>query len=556
MKFRLLTILFLITTAYVFPQAEYVPYNHSVYDFLQRMDAKGFISNYNSFERPQTRAKISEFLKQLKEHYSELNKVDKQILEDYRSEFELELYGTQNNATSVLGSPDYNFFSPKEKYFYKIVDSSKFTLFINVTGDMESILNRDNDSKLTKSAAFTRWGGTIRGTILNKFGYYMKATNGRFWGQRSISRSINELKFNYKFNANPNEVTATDYFDNTEGYFTLDYDLIKFKIGRDYKQIGYGQYKTILDVNTPQFDYVSFDFNYKIFSFSYFHGKLLGQSSVRSDSIQGEINSVDSKYIGYHRLGFNFSKDFTLGIGEMIVYANRPIDLSYLNPFNFYKGTEHANQDRDNSFLFFDFSNNSIQGLKLFGSVLIDDIDFGKIGSGWYGNQLAYNFYLFSSNLYDIAPIDLKFQYLRIEPFVYTHRIFDNNYSNLGYSLVSPIKPNSELFYLGLSYHPYYRLGINLDLTYSIHGANQVNEQGTIVKNFGGDPNVGHRPFDQESVFFLDGVHEYLRSIAFSAVFEPIRNYFVSGKLVFENSDFGNSPGNYVAAFALLNLRL
>jgi hypothetical protein len=113
------------------------------------MDAKGFISNYNSFERPQTRAKISEFLKQLKEHYSELNKVDKLILEDLRSEFELELYGTQNNATSVLGSSDYNFFSSKEKYFYKMVDSSKYTLFINVTGDMESILNRDNDSKLT-----------------------------------------------------------------------------------------------------------------------------------------------------------------------------------------------------------------------------------------------------------------------------------------------------------------------------------------------------------------------------------------------------------------------
>lgn len=381
--------------------------------------------------------------------------------------------------------------------------------------------------------------------------------NGKFWGEKSIARSINELKFNYKFNVDPNVgVTATDYFDNTEGYFTADYDLVRFKLGRDQKQIGYGQFKNILDVNTPQFDYFSFDINYKFFSFSYFHGKLLGVTSSRIDSIQGKINSVDSKYIGYHRLGFNISRDFSIGAGEMIVYANRPIDLSYLNPFNFYKGIEHSNQDRDNSMLFLDFTNNSIKGIKFFGSVLIDDIDFSKIGTGWYGNQILYNFYLFSTILYDIAPLDLKFQYMRIEPYVYTHRIFDNNYSNLGYSLVSPVEPNSEIFYFGLSYFPYYRLGLNVDLTYSIHGANELNNDGTIHKNVGGDQNIGFRNFDDTKAYFLDGVREYLRSITFSAVFEPVKNYFISAKLTYENSDFRNSSGNFLAGYALLNLRI
>ncbi|MGE5683259.1 MAG: hypothetical protein ACM34K_20545 [Bacillota bacterium] len=556
MRIKFFILFLVLLSGFIHPQAEYVQYNHPVYSFLQRMDALKIISNYNSLEFPKTRKTIASYLREVIAAKEDLTGVDRKMLDDYCSEFELEIFGTQERTTSLIGSTDYSFFSPKEKYFYSLVDTSRFTIFVNVIGNLESIINQDLDKKTTKSGAFARWGGTLRGTILNKFGYYMRGTNGKFWGERSIAGQINELKFNYKFNADPRAVTATDYFDNTEGYLTLDYDLVRFKLGREQKQIGYGHYKTILDVNTPQFDYFSFDIDYKAFNFSYFHGKLLGRSSVQGDSIQGIINSVDSKYIGYHRLGVKFSDHFALGAGEIIIYANRPVDFSYLNPFNFYKGTEHANQDRDNSMLFFDFSNNSFRGLRLSGSVLIDDIDFGKIGTGWYGNQLAYNLNFYSANFYPIIPLELQFQYIRVEPYVYTHRIYNNNYSNLGYSLVSPVLPNSEIFYLGLSYHPTYRLGLNLDFTYSVHGANELNSNGTIKRNVGGDPNIGMRAFDEPIVHFLDGVHEYFRSITFSAVFEPVKNYFISGELTYGNNDLQNSHGKYLAAYALINLRI
>ena len=53
----------------------------------------------------------------------------------------------------------------------------------------------------------------------------------------------------------------------------------------------------------------------------------------------------------------------------MIVYSNRSMDLSYINPFNFYKSAEHANQDRDNSLLFLDLQNNSLKGISFYGSI-------------------------------------------------------------------------------------------------------------------------------------------------------------------------------------------
>ena len=150
-----------------------------------------------------------------------------------------------------------------------------------------------------------------------------------------------------------------------------------------------------------------------------------------------------------------------LGLGEIVIYANRSIDLSYLNPFAFYKSVEHANQDRDNSILFFDLANNSIEGLKFYSTIMLDDIDFGKLGTGWYGNQILLNLGLYSANFYKYIPLEISLQYLRIDPYVFTHRILESNYTNLGFGLGADIPPNSETYILGFKYYFTYRLSGN-----------------------------------------------------------------------------------------------
>ncbi|MEI7812285.1 MAG: hypothetical protein WCJ01_07655 [Ignavibacteria bacterium] len=550
------TLFFILLTSFMFAQAEYVPYSHPVYNFLERMDSRHILADYNNFELPKTRKAIAFYIKEIISRQSEINKVDKGILEDLKNEFEFELYGTLNHTASLLGADGYNFFSEKEKYFYHLADSSKAAIFINIPVDFESIINHNSETGQNFSAGFIRWGGVIRGTLLNKFGFYMKGSNAFFKGEKSIARNINELKFNYKFNGDKKALTATNYFDNSEGYITADFDLISFKLGRDQRKIGYSSFKNILDVNTPPFDYLSFDMKYKAISFSYFHGKMLGVSQISNDPVQGEINTISDKYVGYHRLGVNLSKDITFGAGELIVYSRRSFDPAYVNPFNFYKSTEHANQDRDNSMLFFDFTNNSIKSLKFYGTVLIDDIDFGKLGTGWYGNQLCYNFSIFSSGLYDVLPVDLTFQYLRIEPYVYTHRILDNNFTSSGYSLADPLQPNSDVFNVGFNYNPHYRVRLALEFSYTRHGANELNPDGNVRRNVGGDVLVGYRAGDDTKVKFLDGIREDYRTLSVSGVFEPVRNYFLSAKVIYENSRPQLLQNNYFAGYLIMNLRI
>ncbi len=320
--------------------------------------------------------------------------------------------------------------------------------------------------------------------------------------------------------------------------------------------IGYGPAKFILGDNSPLFNYISLNLNYKFFTFSYFHGKLLGNAAYHDDTVTGGSEFVTEKYMGYHRIGFNISDDLNFGLGEVIIYGDRPIDLSYLNPFNFYKSTEHANRDRDNSMLFIDLNNKSLKGLKIYASLLLDDITFEKLGSGWYGNQTILNAGIYSSNLYKILPLDLELQYLKIDPYVYTHRLSRNNYTNFGYNLGSNLQPNSELFFSKINFRFNNRVNVSAGFSYAIHGANPIDAKGSI-KNVGGNIALGHRVFDSETVHFLDGDLEYSRRLFASLNYEPYNQVMIQISSAFINNSLQqNLTNKYSELFLNLSIKL
>ena len=509
-------LLSLIICVNILPQAEYVRIDNRIYEFLERMYNLQIISNYDKFEIPKTRGEIADFLQQVISASNRLDDVDKNMLEDYKIEFEHELYGSLKNSESIIGNYNYDLLSQNEKYLYYFEDKQKMTLFINLVVDGEIIGYKDHLSNKSGLAELVNVGGELRGTVLNKIGFYMRGTNGIASGDKSAALLRKELKYNFKFNEKPEE----KFFDETQAYVNADFDLVKLKLGRDRVKLGYGNIKSILDENSPMFDYLSFRIDYDFFNFSYIHGKLLGEKTIIPDTITGEYNFVEEKYFVYHRIGFDLSKHINFGIGEVAVYGDRPFDLSYFVPFNFFKSVEHSNRDRDNTMLFMDFSNRSITNTNIFFTFLIDDISFDKIGSGWWGNQTMYNFGIHSSPFYQLLPLDIKFEYLRLEPYTFSHRLLKNSYTNLGYNLESFLQPNSELFFFGISYRFTNRLSAAADFSYSNHGSNILNSDGTIT-NVGGDINLGHREFDSETTKFLNGNLEIFRNFSAKIHYEP-----------------------------------
>lgn len=535
----------------VFAQAEYVNVNNRVYDFLSRMNYLNYLKDYSSFQIPKTRNEIANYIKNLVPYQDQLDESDREFLNDLLIEFEYDLFRTFEHSSSLISNFNYKFFSDSEKYLYFFSDDARFNLFINLTAEEEIISKKINSEEKFSSANLLSWGGEMRGTILNKIGFYLRGTNGIANGSRDAILSKQELKYNFKFNEKPDE----HFYDETQAYISGDFDLIKLKLARDRMNIGYGTEKFLLGNNSPLFDYLSLNLHYDFFSFDYLHAKLLGNTSYVFDTVSGDYFSMQEKYFAYHRLGFNFQPFFNLGLGEVVVYGERPFDLSYLVPFSFFKSVEHSNRDRDNTMLFFDFSSSFIPSSKIFFSFLIDDINIGKIGTGWWGNQTLFNAGIHSSPFYRNLAIEFRFEYLRLEPYTYSHRLNRNNFTQLGYNLSSSLQPNSELFLFGIRHRFTNRMSLAVDFTYTNHGANITKEDGTIV-NVGGDINLGHRKFDSEVVKFLNGDLQISRTINTYFFYEPFNQLsFYLNFMCYHRSANQKLASNEIQIFAGTNLK-
>lgn len=530
---KLFAALVFIWTSILCAQIGYVEVNDEIYSFLERMQTHGIIKDYDSFEIPKSRTDIVKYLKAVIASKNKLDIIDKKKLSVFQKEFELELTGEIFNALNTIPVVK-NIFSDQEKYIYSFVNED-VSLLVNFIGSVNYLHSSNIEESKNRNTTLYKFGGKIRGSLYNNFGFEVSSTNGSFIGSKSLAQNYSSLRYNYKFNQKNIDNTGDDYFDETEAFISYQNNYMKVKLGNDRRLIGNGPHKIILSDNAPRMDYLSLDLAYKKIKLSFFHGKLLGEISETFDKEQGDINKVSDKYLAYHRLNLNLSKHFNFSVGEMLIYANRNIDFAYLNPFNFYKSAEHSNQDRDNSFLFFDIKNQTFKDLKIYSTLIIDDIDFGKIGSGWYGNQTLWNVGVYSTQLYRIIPLDFEVSYIRIDPYVFSHRIHENNYTSLGYALGSDYQPNSSTIEVYAHYRPHYKVNVSLRYAYSVHGKNKTDNSGFVIDNVGGDILVGHRPSDREEIYFLEGVKQYSQIYQLNLLYEPIKDWIFNFNILFNN---------------------
>lgn len=537
---KLTFLLFVTIQMMIFAQTGYVDYSDPVYKFLERLASINIIENYNSFELPKTSSSVADYLLEAENNKSRLNPTDLQTLEYYLSVFEYDIKGTTDNYSVLF--PKFSLYNhlinDKNKSLYNFSDND-FSFFLNFEAENHNVSEFGVSSDINRHLSVVYFGGSVRGSFLDHFHYYLRARNGTYTGSRTLAERESNLKYNYKFNESYTS-TDSDYFDDSEGYLMADYDIFRIKIGNDRMILGYPESQSILGINAPPVDYILMNINYKFFKFSYLHGKLLGNVYEYLDYQTGSHREINEKYLVYHRFEFNFSKHFTLGLGETIIYSNRGMDLSYFNPFTFYKSVEHVNQDRDNSKMFIDFINNSIDGLRIYGSLQIDDLDFSRIGTNWVGNTVLYNIGMKNYMLQEYIPLTFNINYLRIDPYFYTHRLPDNNYTSLGLPLGPVYQPNSSVIEINTEYFYNHKLSVELGFVYYVHGANEYSESGKIIKNHGGDLDYGYfSGRDSGDAVFLDGLREYSRIGKFSLNYEAAPGYNLQWIVKYYNESRG-----------------
>ncbi len=523
-----LLLTFLLFTP-VWGQVENVPVSNQVYEFLDRLGVRGILPLYSNTMIPISRREVASFLVSADQKRGELSPAEIDFLDKFKREFAREIDPVHEDDAVIFRDGFKDIFSNKQKYLYEYADSNA-TAYVEFLGSAE-YRHVNGDTYGSTHAAFETHGGRIRGTIKDKIGYFLQATDGTLYGDKTFALSDPHLRGNVKFN-NLN----SPYFDFTEAYLKADFGIVNLQFGREYNQIGTGYSdRLLLSANAPAFDLLKLDARYKSLRFVYLHGSIVGDSVPFPGLVQSEPSN-SQKYLAMHRLQFSGFDRLNLGVSEMIIYQRYSPELAYLNPVIFFKSVEHSLRDRDNAFLNFDVEIFPYPGYKFYGTWLIDDMDFSKLGTGWWGNEFGWQGGLYATDLAGLTDVDGVVEYTRIEPYVYSNRTSGNDYTNDNIGLGPLLGPNSDEWFFQVGYRPTSSLRAWLGYSIVRHGDNVV-ANGQVVDNVGGSVVQGHRDTDSDIARFLAGNRTLRDALQIRASYEPVTNLILLASYEFQRSD-------------------
>ena len=508
-------------------QVEHVPMSHAVYEYLDRLGVKGILPAHSASMVPLERGEVWSLLRTAAGLRSALATADGLTLDKYLREFAPDA-GTRADEDFVLLGPHASagevldgLGSQKQKYLLAIVDSMA-TLYGELLGFAE-YRSLHGDSRGDVDATLMSIGGRFRGTIAGRVGYMLQSTNGVVSGNRGYALSDPKLATNVKLNdlASPN-------FDLTEAYVRLSFGWGGVQFGREFGTMGVGYSdRLMLSDNAPAFDAFGLDVHHKAFRFRFLHGSLLSDPLLFPGLLVKE--SADAtKYLALHRFQFTLFGCVNFAASEMVIYQRVSPEFAYLNPINFFKSAEHSLRDRDNALLMFDIEYFAAPGLKLYGSWLIDDISFSRMGSGWWGNEFGWQGGAYVADVAGVRSLDAIAEYTRIEPYVYSNRVSGNDYTHSGVGLGHQLAPNSDEILGELRMRFSERLRARLNYAFERHGQN-VMQGDSVIRNVGGSALQGHREGDSETAQFLDGDRLTTHRVGLRVDYEPMTDLFFRG---------------------------
>jgi hypothetical protein len=145
-----------------------------------------------------------------------------------------------------------------------------------------------------------------------------------------------------------------------------------------------------------------------------------------------------------HRMEARLGRNVLLGLHETVIQAGRALEPTYAIPFVPLKYAEHQVGDRDNISLGADLDWRLPWSARVYGELFLDDLlGPDAFFDPYWGNKFAVTF---GAEAYDLLlPASVvQAEYARVEPWLFTHRLFDNQAQHYGALLGSSLPPNSH----------------------------------------------------------------------------------------------------------------
>ena len=512
-----------------------VDLNHSIYQFISRMENRNIIQ-LNTSSYPYSRNKIAKILLQIEKNQNNLSETEIELFKEYIVDFRLEMQGshhenlrihdngllapvfTNNGITRIAKNilSRENEFEASHLFTYE-----KDDFFIWGDGGFRFENQwKNNNSRMLMSDRYLVQGGLNKNIFFHvKFFRYMRKNNPDF------NDLTQEELGNWSMSQPKGDIT----FDNV--YSSVAYNKNNITIGLYHQPLVWGtsaQNSLILSGTGAPFSYLGFDYEYKGINFSFIHGSLLNDSTnVRNADF--EIRNQE-KYIVGHRIDIPlFNGTTRIGLSEMVIYGNRNVEPGYLMPVNFYWSIEHSLMNRDNSLLALDFQTNIIQNFKFYGSLLLDELRFSELFGKWWANKHGFQFGTKYSNELFSIPMNWSGEITLLRPWTYSHKFFINNYTNNGISLGFPYSGNSQFAEFENESWLNRRTKISMKYTYLKHGYDKDDEF------FGGDPTISYEKrnpkFDNDTQWLM-GVIRVIDYFTFDIQYEIYNDAYLNFELI------------------------
>ena len=451
------TCIFFVITAINYAQEVPIPAKHLVNEFIERHITLGNLSQSDASVRPLTYTKVRYMLDKVALVSNVLSIRDQQLLQRFISEFSTDKFDnrpsfplSKSNLKSVgkttlskyqIAGPEPHLLSYRDSTIYAWADISE-TMRLEIID--ESFYRRFTDQI------------SILGSLSNKLSFYVNFTMNRFVGDSSLVYQIEGFK---------NE--DHPYFDfvnwtlwyQSEATFHISTKYGNFQLSKTPVIWGFSpKHSPILSGSVQTFPYINYSFKYKNIGFHYIHGSLLPFKS----GLIHVMEQYPQKYLAAHRIEFEINKDLMMSFNEMVIYGNRPFEVEYLIPVNFYWPAEHNQGDRDNLLMALDCSWRIKPGLKWYNTLFWDELAWEKVLTKWWANK-----FVFQSGFHWVSRTNPYLPDLRIEatvsrPWTYTHDDVVNSYSSAGIGLGLPLGPNSQSLLLKVGFWPSYRWYFNI----------------------------------------------------------------------------------------------
>ncbi|MBN1352909.1 hypothetical protein JXJ21_26200 [candidate division KSB1 bacterium] len=473
-----------------FAQAVNLPLDHWAYEFLERMETRGFYRYLGGRTLPLSRTEIAKIFIDIEESQKnnaqkKLSATERALLEQFKSEFSEELLLLEHKQ--LPGTGERHLFTWRED------DNT-----IHADFDIEQILDIKKGEQYdpTERLSHTTLGGALRGRLKGSLGFHIRVRN-------TMHRGMTETKGNFDPSKGlPLNLTGKSFYsDEAIAYFVWKLPWFELEVGRDNAKWGPGyRGSLVLSAENPLFDMIKLKAQFRRFQFTSIHGNL--------------NSSLGQKYIAAHRLELKVCPWLFVAGSEAVIYGNRGIEFQYLNPLMPYHVAEHHLGDLDNNTMGFDIAAFPLQNLKTYFELFLDDYTLSKNPFTYYGNKFAFLAGGAWVDPFGLENSEFRLEYARLEPWVYTHKDTINIYENYNQSIGHWLGPDADDWFAEINYRPI------RDLKFTFSFERVRNSPATITESY--NRLLGERKH------FLSGIIEHQRTFGFKISDQLFRDTFLS----------------------------